>query len=69
MLTLEINDQHLEQQIDQLLHQDFAGDTRKMLEMLIQYYTLRQQRAQYSGVIKWNQDGLEYQKALRDEWS
>ncbi|MFP4395134.1 MAG: hypothetical protein ACLFTI_07700 [Anaerolineales bacterium] len=68
MLTVEINDRSLEQQITELLNQHFNGNVEKMLQELVHIYTTQHNRLKYSGILKWEEEGLAYQKALRNEW-
>lgn len=68
MLTLEIHNQRLAQKVSKLLAQEFENDSDKMLEKLISAYSLQQKRVQYSGILTWEGDALEYQKAIRNEW-
>ena len=60
MLTLQIDDRVLEKQFTELLQQKFNGDTEKMLEELIRVYRAQLNRLKYSGILKWNQDGLTF---------
>ena len=68
MLTLQIDDRALEKQFTELLQQKFNGDAEKMLEELIRIYTAQLNRLKYSGILKWNKDGLTFQKEIRSEW-
>lgn len=68
MLTLQIQDHTLEKQIRELLQQKFNGNSEKMLEELVRSYTAQLNRLQYSGILKWEKDGLTFQKEIRSEW-
>jgi hypothetical protein len=68
MLTLEIHDKSLAQRITELLQKQFDHNPERMLQELIQLYTVQQDRLQYSGTIEWAQDGLAYQKEIRRDW-
>ena len=68
MLTLEIHDKALANQISELLDQDFENNPEKMLDELIRHYVRQQERLQYSGILAWESDGLAYQKVIRHEW-
>lgn len=68
MITLQIKDRALEKQLIELLQQKFNGDSEKMLQELIRTYTSQLNRLKYSGILKWEKDGLEFQKELRSEW-
>ena len=68
MLTLQIDDRALEKQFTELLQQKFNGNAEKMLEELIRIYTAQLNRLKYSGILKWNKDGLTFQKEIRSEW-
>lgn len=68
MLTLQIHDQALAEQLTDLLNQRFDGNLEKMLEELIRLYTTQLNRLQYSGILTWEKDGLTYQKEIRSEW-
>ncbi|GIK38788.1 MAG: hypothetical protein BroJett011_26210 [Chloroflexota bacterium] len=68
MLTLQIQDRTLEKQITELLQQKFNGNSEKMLQELIRTYTAQLNRLQYSGILKWEKDGLIFQKEIRSEW-
>lgn len=68
MLTLQIQDRTLEKQIRELLQQKFNGNSEKMLQELLKTYTAQLNRLQYSGILKWEKDGLTFQKEIRSEW-
>lgn len=68
MLTLEIKDQTLEKQLIDLLQHRFDGDSEKMLLTLMSSYTAQRDRLKYSGILKWEKDGLAFQKEVRGEW-
>ncbi len=63
MLTLQIKDHLLEKQLTDLLQQKFHGNSDEMLQELLKMYRLK-----YSGISKWEKDGLLYQKEIRGEW-
>ncbi len=65
MLTLQIHDQILEKQLTELLNQKFNGNLEKMLQEFIQLYTSQLNRLKYSGILKWEKDGLTFQKEIR----
>lgn len=67
MLTLQIQDHTLEQQLTELLRQRFNGNSDQMLQELIKTYMAQMNRRQYSGILKWDQDGLTFQKEIRSE--
>jgi hypothetical protein len=69
MLTLQVQDRILEKQIVDLLQQKFEGNSEKMLQALLKSYTTQLNRLKYSGILKWDQDGLAVQKEVRSEWS
>ena len=68
MLTLQIKDHALEKQLTELLQQKFNGNSEKMLQELIRTYTAQLNRLKYSGILKWEKDGLTFQKEIRSEW-
>ena len=68
MLTLQIQDRTLEKQLTELLQQKFNGNSDKMLQELIKTYTVQLNRLKYSGILKWEKDGLTFQKEIRSEW-
>lgn len=68
MLTLQIHDQTLQKQLTDLLNEKFDGDPEKMLSELIHLYRSQLNRLQYSGILKWEKDGLAFQKEIRSEW-
>jgi hypothetical protein len=69
MLTLQIKDRTLEKQLKELLQQKFDGNSDKMLQELVKTYTAQLNRLKYSGILKWEKDGLTFQKEIRSEWS
>jgi hypothetical protein len=68
MLTLQIQDHTLEKQLTELLQQKFNGNSEKMLQELVRTYLAQLNRLKYSGVLKWDKDGLAFQKEIRSEW-
>lgn len=68
MLTLHIQEHTLEKQLTELLQQKFNGNSEKMLQELVRVYTAQLNRLQYSGILKWEKDGLAFQKEIRNEW-
>jgi hypothetical protein len=68
MLTLKIQDQTLQKQITELLDKKFNGNPDEMLQELVRTYTTQLNRLKYSGILKWEKDGLTFQKDLRHEW-
>jgi hypothetical protein len=68
MLTLQIQDRTLEKQLTELLQQKFNGNSEKMLQELVKSYTAQLNRLKYSGILKWEKDGLTFQKEIRSEW-
>lgn len=68
MLTLQIQDRTLEKQLTELLQQKFNGNSDKMLQELVRTYTAQLNRLKYSGILKWEKDGLTFQKEIRSEW-
>jgi hypothetical protein len=68
MLTLQIQDRALEKELNDLLQQKFNGDAEKMLQELIKLYASQLNRLNYSGILKWEKDGLTFQKEIRSEW-
>lgn len=68
MLTLQVQDRTLEKQLTELLQQKFNGNSDKMLQELIKTYTAQLNRLKYSGILKWEKDGLTFQKEFRSEW-
>ncbi|MBN1874588.1 MAG: hypothetical protein JXA33_10195 [Anaerolineae bacterium] len=68
MLTVQIQNHSLEQQITELLNQRFNGDFEKMLQEFVYAYTAQHNRLKYSGILKWEKEGLAYQQELRNEW-
>ncbi len=65
MLTLQIQDRTLEKQLTELLQQKFDGNSEKMLQALMKTYTAQLNRLKYSGILKWEKDGLTFQKEIR----
>jgi len=68
MLTLQIQDDKLEKQLTELLQQKFNGNSEKMLQELLKTYLAQLNRLKYSGILKWDRDGLAFQKEIRSEW-
>lgn len=68
MFTFQISDKVLEQQLTDLLAQQFDGDIEAMMRELVQLYLTRLQRLNYSGIIHWPEDPLTYQKEVRGDW-
>ena len=68
MLTLQIQDRTLEKQLTELLQQKFNGNAEKMLQELVKTYIAQLNRLKYSGILKWDKDGLTFQKEIRSEW-
>ena len=68
MLTLQIQDRGLEKEVNDLLQQQFDGDVDKMLHELIRLYASQLNRLKYSGILKWEKDGLAFQKEIRSGW-
>ncbi len=68
MLTLHIQDHTLEKQLTELLQQKFNGNSEKMLQELVRTYLAQLNRLKYSGILKWEKDGLTFQKEIRSEW-
>ena len=67
MLILRIKDHTLEKQFTELLQQKFNGDSDEMLQEFVKTYTAQLERLKYSGILKWEKDGLTFQKELRAE--
>ena len=68
MLTLQIQDRTLEQQLTELLQQKFNGNSEKMLQELVKTYTAQLNRLKYHGILKWEKDGVTFPKEIRSEW-
>ena len=68
MFTLQIHDRVLEKQLTELLQQKFNGNSEEMLQELVKTYTSQLNRLKYSGILKWEKDGLTFQKEVRSEW-
>ncbi|MCA9940926.1 MAG: hypothetical protein KC418_19945 [Anaerolineales bacterium] len=68
MITLQIQGRALEKEVNELLQQEFGGDAEKMLHELIKLYASQFDRLKYSGILKWEQDGLAFQKESRRAW-
>lgn len=68
MLTLHVQEHTLEKQLTELLQQKFNGNSEKMFQELVRVYTAQLNRLQYSGILKWEKDGLAFQKEIRNEW-
>jgi hypothetical protein len=68
MLTLQIHDQYLEKRLTELLNQRFNGNSEKMLYEFVWVYTSQLNRLKYSGILKWEKDGVAFQRETRDEW-
>jgi hypothetical protein len=68
MLTLQIQDRTLEKQLTEILEKKFDGNSEKMLQELVRTYTAQLNRLKYSGILKWEKDGLTFQKEIRSEW-
>ncbi len=66
MLTLKVSDRRLENELKRLLQHEFEGNADKMLQELLASYAARLERLEYSGILKWGQDGVAYQKEIRD---
>ena len=68
MLTIQIQDFTLEKQFTELLNSRFDGNPEKMLQELVEFYTSQLNRLQDSGILKWEKDGVTFQKEIRNEW-
>lgn len=68
MLTLQVNDHALEKELSEILHQKFNNNSEAMLQALVKLYQSQLNRMQYSGILKWDEDGLAYQKEIRRDW-
>ena len=68
MLTLQIHDQSLEKELTDLLTQKFDGNSEKMLQEFLRLYTSQLNRLKYSGLLKWEKDGVAFQREIRNEW-
>lgn len=68
MLTLEIHDRTLVQQVTELLQGRFEGDVDRMVAELLRLYGERLERMNFSGALQWPEDGLNYQRRVRNEW-
>lgn len=68
MFTLQIQDHILEEQMIELLQQTFKGNSERMLQELVKTYLSQHNRLKYSGILKWEKDGLAFQKEIRSEW-
>jgi len=68
MLTLQIEDQVLAKQLTEILQQKFNGNAEEMLQAFARTYMVQLERLNYSGILKWEKDGLAFQKELRSEW-
>ena len=68
MLTLQIQDHALEKQLTELLQQKFDDNADKMLQEFLRTYMAQLNRLKYSGILKWEKDGLTFQKEMRSEW-
>ena len=67
MLTLRIKDHTLGKKLTELLRQKFHGDSDEMLQEFVRTYTTQLDQLKYSGILKWEKDGLTFQKELRNE--
>lgn len=67
MLTIQVQDLKLEKQLTELLEDKFDGNPEQMLKALLDLYLSQLNRLKYSGILKWEKDGLTYQKEIR--WS
>ncbi len=67
MLTLQIEDHTLETQLTELLQQRFNGNSEEMLQEFVRTYMAQLNRLKYSGILKWEKDGLAFQEELRSE--
>jgi len=68
MLTLELHDRALVDKVIDLLQKRFDGDPERMMAELLRLYGERLSRLEYSGRLRWPQDGLDYQREVRGEW-
>lgn len=68
MLTIQVQDLKLEKQLTELLEDKFDGNPEQMLKELLDLYLSQLNRLNYSGILKWEKDGLTYQKEIRSEW-
>lgn len=68
MLVIKVSDATLERELHTLLQFQFDGDVERMLQQLVEAYTAKKHRLQYSGVLKWPVDALAYQKDMRHDW-
>lgn len=68
MLTLEIHDRALIDNLTDLLQKRFGGDPERMLAELLRLYNDRLSRLDYSGRVQWPTDALNYQHEARSEW-
>lgn len=68
MLTLQIENKTLEKQLTEILQQKFDGNAEEMLQEFVKTYKAQLDRLHYSGFLKWEKDGLAFQKELRSEW-
>ena len=65
MLTLKIRDRSLERQLTDLLNQRFDGNPDEMLQEFVRLYTSQLGRQKYSGILRWEKDGLAFQREIR----
>ena len=68
MLTLQVRDKYLERQLTELLNYRFDGNSEKMMREFVRLYTSQLNRLKYSGILKWEKDGLAFQREIRNEW-
>jgi hypothetical protein len=68
MLTLQVHDKSLERQLTELLNDRFEGNSEKMMREFVRLYTAQLNRLKYSGMLKWEKDGLAFQREIRNEW-
>lgn len=65
MLTIQVEDDELIRRINKLLTERFDGNMDAMLREMIRLYAAQMNREKYSGILKWEKDGLAYQKEIR----
>ncbi len=61
-------DLRLREQIHLILKNHFHGHVAEMTDWLHQTYEMDFQKADYSGILKWPENPLSYQRRLRDDW-
>lgn len=68
MIDIRISDEALEARLKKVLAEQFEGRPEEMVRWVVDYYDPDFKRSDYSGILKWPKDALEYQRDVRNEW-